>query len=253
MHLIFVIGTAGSGKSLLVSSYGDWLTERKQRMARVNLDPGAANLPYAPDVDVRDYVTIDRIMEEYKLSPNGALIVAADRITEEISRIRSEIESLAVDYVLIDTPGQLELFAFRASGPYIVREMRGDAKAAVYLFDATFSVEPLNYVSNLFLATAVYTRFLLPQVYALSKSDLLPQGKIEEILRWSEEEEELRVAIYRRLSGETMVLSRDILEAVSELGLTFELIPVSAKTWDGIANLHAQLTRIFLGGEEAVV
>jgi hypothetical protein len=69
----------------------------------------------------------------------------------------------------------MELFAFRASGPYIVRELSDDPKALLYLFDATFSSNPLNYVSNMFLATAVYTRFLVPQLYILSKSDLVPK------------------------------------------------------------------------------
>jgi GTPase SAR1 family protein len=58
-------------------------------------------------------------MEEYGLGPNGALIMAADLIADQVEKISKEIEELQSDIVLVDTSGQMELFAFRASGPYI--------------------------------------------------------------------------------------------------------------------------------------
>jgi MinD-like ATPase involved in chromosome partitioning or flagellar assembly len=48
MVIVFLIGTAGSGKSLLTSSLNQWLKVGKQKSALVNLDPGVANLPYTP-------------------------------------------------------------------------------------------------------------------------------------------------------------------------------------------------------------
>ncbi|MCK4885647.1 ATP/GTP-binding protein, partial [Candidatus Bathyarchaeota archaeon] len=174
MVVIFIIGTAGSGKSLLTASFNEWLKVGKQKVATVNLDPGVLNLPYVPDIDIRDYITLNRIMDEYGLGPNGALVLAADLIAEDTERIGGEIEDLQSDVVLVDTPGQMELFAFRASGPYIANELTKEQKAIVYLFDAVFSFNPLNYVSNMFLSAAVYNRFLFPQLHVLSKCDLLP-------------------------------------------------------------------------------
>ena len=75
----------------------------------------------------------------------------------------------------------MELFAFRASGPYIATELTKEPKAIVYLFDTAFSLNPLNYVSNLFLSAAVYNRFLVPQVYLLSKSDLLSKDDVTKL------------------------------------------------------------------------
>jgi hypothetical protein len=250
MHLVFVIGTAGSGKSMLVGAYARWLEERKQHAVKVNLDPGAISLPYTPDVDVRDFVVVEDLMREHDLGPNGALVVAADLIATEVDRLKADIEALKPGYVLVDTPGQMELFAFRPSGSYIVKKISPSPKAVVYLFDSSFSSDPLNYASNLFLAAAVHSRFLLPQVYLLSKIDLLPREKVDEILDWSEDEELLQAAMEARLSDEKRILSQDIMQAVRRLGLTFELIPASARTLEGLLDLHAQLTRIFTGGEE---
>jgi GTPase SAR1 family protein len=103
MFTIFIIGTAGSGKTLLTAAFNEWLKIGKQNVATVNLDPGALTLPYAPDIDIRDYISVDQLMEEYGLGPNGALVMAADLIAEEAERLGREIESLRPDVVIVDT------------------------------------------------------------------------------------------------------------------------------------------------------
>lgn len=250
MFIVFVIGTAGSGKSLLTSAFSEWLKMAKQDVAIINLDPGVVALPYTPDLDVRDYVNMASLMEEYCLGPNGALILAADLIAEKMETLSRETEELNADLVLVDTPGQMELFAFRASGQYIAEELTKEPKAIVYLFDPVFSLSSINYVSNLFLSAAVCNRFLMPQVHVLSKSDLLPQEKVDSIVDWSSNPKMLEMNIEEKLKGTQRLLSRDIMHAIYRLGLRFPLIPVSAKTNDGMTNLNATLERIFAGGDK---
>jgi hypothetical protein len=250
MFIVFIIGTAGSGKSMLTAAFSKWLEISKQNVAVVNLDPGVLTLPYSPDVDVRDYVNVEDLMEKYGLGPNGALIMAADLIADEIEQISKEIEELRSDIVLVDTSGQMELFAFRASGPYIASELTKEPKAIVYLFDAVFSVNPLNYVSNLFLSTAVYNRFFLPQVHLLSKSDLLPKEEVDKIVDWSANPNALETSIDQKLEGTKRLLSRNVMRAIYQLGLKFLLIPISAKTNEGIINFNTSLERILAGGEK---
>jgi len=250
MFIIFVIGTAGSGKSLLTASFNEWLKVGKQKAATVNLDPGVLHLPYVPDIDIRDYIDFRSIMDEYELGPNGALVLAADLIAEEAERLGGEIEDLQSDVVIVDTPGQMELFAFRASGPYIANELTKEQKAIVYLFDAVFSFNPLNYVSNMFLSAAVYNRFFFPQLHVLSKCDLLPPEEANRIVEWSADPEALEVVIEEKLSGTRRLLSRDMMQAIYRLGLQFQLIPVSGKTNEGLINLGSALERILTGGEK---
>ena len=87
MFILFIIGTAGSGKSLLTASFTKWLKMDGQDVVTVNLDPGVLTLPYTPDVDVRNYVRVEEIMEKYMLGPNGALVMAADLIAEEAQKL----------------------------------------------------------------------------------------------------------------------------------------------------------------------
>ena len=250
MFIVFIIGTAGSGKSLLTASFSEWLKMSKQNVTVVNLDPGALKLPYSPDVDVRNYVNVGDLMEKYGLGPNGALIMAADLIADEIDEISKEIEDLKSDIVLVDTSGQMELFAFRSSGPYIAKELTKEPKVIVYLFDAAFSFDPLNYVSNLFLSAAVYNRFLVSQVHLLSKSDLLPKEDVNKVVDWSASPRALENAIDQKLEGTRRLLSRNMMRAIYQLGLRFLLIPVSAKTNEGMINFNTALERILAGGEK---
>jgi len=250
MFIVFIIGTAGSGKSVLTAAFSNWLKMQEQDVAIVNLDPGCLNLPYTADVDVRDYVNVSSIMDEYGLGPNGALIMAADLIAEEIDKIGAEIEALNPDIVLVDTPGQMELFAFRASGPFIVSEISKEPKAIIYLFDAVFCLNPLNYVSNLFLSAAVYNRFLVPQIHVLSKCDLISQDEVNSVVDWSASPKTLEHAIEEKLEGTRRLLSRNMMKAIYSLGTRFLLIPVSAKTNEGLVNLNMALERVLAGGEK---
>jgi GTPase SAR1 family protein len=250
MVLIFLIGTAGSGKSLLTASFNEWCKVEKQKVSTVNLDPGVLNLPYAPDIDIRNYVDVRNIMDQYRLGPNGALVLAADLIAEEAENLGREIEDLQSDVVIVDTPGQMELFAFRASGPYIANELTKEPKAIVYLFDAVFSYNPLNYVSNMFLSAAVYNRFFFPQLHLLSKCDILPPEANERIVEWSSDPVALEMDIEEKLSGTRRLLSRDMMHAIHGLGLQFELLPVSGKTNEGMLDFTSALERILVQGEK---
>ncbi len=249
MPTVFIIGTAGSGKSLFTAAFSEWLKMSKQDVAVVNLDPGVLKLPYSPDVDVRNYVDVGNLMEKYELGPNGAVILAADLIADEIENVTRDVESTNADLVLVDTPGQMEVFAFRASGPYIVNELTKEPKALIYLFDSVFSNNPLNYVSNMFLSAAVYNRFFQPQVHLLTKTDLLPKKEISKIADWSTNPHALEDSI-DKLEGAKQLFSRNMMRAIIQLGLKFRLIPVSAKTNQGMNNINLVLERILTGGEK---
>ncbi|UCH57528.1 MAG: ATP/GTP-binding protein, partial [Candidatus Bathyarchaeota archaeon] len=200
MFLIFVLGTAGSGKSELTGVFTRWLELQGEDAMAVNLDPGAITVPYSANVDVRDYIRVEALMEEYGLGPNGGLMLASEMMLEIIDQLSSDIEDFDPDIALVDTPGQMEMFAFRDVGAKIAEEISDEGKGVIYLFDAGFCRDPLNYVMNMFLASAVSNRFLIPQVSVLSKADLLG-GELEEIEGWAEDSLLLEEAINSRLTG----------------------------------------------------
>jgi GTPase SAR1 family protein len=249
MKAIFVTGTAGSGKSLLTSKLIQWYKDSQAFPIALNLDPGAINLPYEPDVDVRDYIDINTIMESYGLGPNGSLIMASDMIATRIDEVQNEVDSLNPDYVIVDTPGQVELFAFRASGPYFVTNFQSDSKVTLFAFDGMVVSSPVNYVSVAMLAASVRLRLKTSQVNVLTKRDLIID-KLKDIIKWSASTTALTMDLEKEKETESALLSKEIIHSMAKAGFIQGLIAVSSVTMSGMINLAATLSRIIDQGEE---
>lgn len=249
-YFIIVLGTAGSGKSSLSSMLYTYLTSHQLDAILVNLDPAVEDLPYEPDVDVRDYVDIRDLMRKTGLGPNGALIASIDLLLTNIEDIKDEIWSHRTNYIIIDTPGQMELFAFRQTGPLALRAIIGDGKAVgVYLVDAVYATQASNLLSAILLATSTYVRLKLPFVNALTKIDILEPGRLNDILRLFEDPEELATAIMSERES-WLIWTHDELSYLLEKLLVFDIIPISSKTGEGFDDLYASIQRVLAGGED---
>jgi len=248
LKAIFVTGTAGSGKSMLTSKILEYYQKNGVFASALNLDPGVESLPYRPDVDVRDYVDIVQIMKKYDLGPNGSMIMANDLIATKIDDIQNEIHGVNPDYLIVDTPGQIELFAYRASGPFFIQNIDAGEKTNIFLYDGTMIASPTNFISISLLATSIKLRLGLPTINVMTKTDLIPD-KIDQILKWSSDpislEEELKT-----LEGETYSFATDILRTLNIGEFAGDLIPISNLTGEGMVNLQAALSRIINLGEE---
>lgn len=248
MFLIFVLGTAGSGKSELTGAFTRWLEMQGEDAMAINLDPGAITIPYSANVDVRDYIRVEALMEEYGLGPNGGLMLASELMLEIVDQLSSDIDDFGPDVALVDTPGQMEMFAFRDIGARIAEDISDEGKGVIYLFDASFCRDPLNYVMNMFLASAVNSRFLLPQVSVLSKADVL-HDELEELESWGEDTANLEEAINSRLTGLNRLISQDMMEVINRLGVEFNPIAFSTRTNLGFNRLYSEISRVFMAGE----
>ena len=249
MNTIFITGTAGSGKSLLTSKLLQWYNDRNSFSISLNLDPGTLDLPYEPDVDVRNYIDINTLMSSYQLGLNGALIMASDMIATRLEEIQDEINSLNAEYVLVDTPGQIELFAFRESGPYFVSHFQSDNKATLFIFDGMLVSSPINYVSISLLDSAIKLRLKTPQIGVLTKRDLIID-KLPEVLGWSSSRALLESALNSEKDSEYSLLCKDLVRSLSRSGFMEGILAISSLTMNGIITLSAALSRILNQGEE---
>ena len=249
MKTVFISGTAGSGKSLLSSKLQDYYSKNGAFAAILNLDPGVENTPYTCDVDVRDYVDYVSIMQQYELGPNGAMVMANDLIASKIDDIENQVNQVNPDYLIVDTPGQIELFAYRSSGRFIVDNISSDEKTNVFLFDGSLITTPVNFVSIALLATSIRLRLNLPTINVLTKTDLI-EDKLKDILQWSTDLETLENAIGKDTDGETYSLTTNILRGLNLGGFVQGLIPISNVTGEGFLNLEGALSRILNLGEE---
>ncbi len=214
----------------------------------VNLDPGVRVVPYVPDIDIRDFIVLEEVMEEYGLGPNGGMILASDLMVNYLDDLRYEIDEFNPDWVLVDTAGQLELFAFRETGPLIASSLGfGDIQRSVsFLFDSNLVLRPNGFISTLLLAASVQFRFRkISQINVLSKMDLLDDDQIDMIINWSQDFKTLEESTNVRESGLIRELSMNLSEVFIQMGSTAELIPCTIKREDGLDLLFAYLQRVF--------
>ena len=245
--IVYMIGTAGSGKSYLTKAFSEWLDFKKLDNMTVNLDPGADELPYNPDIDVREWFTLADIMEKYKVGPNGAQIIGADLIGTIANEIKDEIDYQDPPYVIVDTPGQMELFTMRSSGEIIVELLGKQNAVMVYLFDPVVSKTPSGFLSLLLMSSSAVFRLNIPQIPVLAKADLLEERELERIMRWSEDPDALYDDLVR---DREKVLSGELFHALRELGLFRPLIPVSAVTGYGMDDIYDGIQELFYGGDD---
>jgi GTPase SAR1 family protein len=248
-HLYFV-GTAGSGKSTLTNAFQLWLNNQGFDAVTVNLDPGADSLGYAPDVDVRDWIKLSEVMAEYGLGPNGAQIAAADMMALNMKEISQVVAGFDTDYVLIDTPGQIELFTFRQSSRVVVEELSGEMAMLAFLFDPALARVPNGFVSSLMLAATVHFRLPIPLVPVLSKVDTLPAEDKERIVLWSKDFYALFNALLDESVDAQTQVSAEFLQALETVGANRLIVPVSSDSGEGMEDIYSAVQLALEGGED---
>ena len=249
MHALYFVGTAGSGKSTLTHTFANWLRNAKVSVGTVNLDPGVLHLPYGPDIDVRDFVSLQGIMEKYNLGPNGGLVAAIDLISTRIETLIEEINELGVDFLLLDAPGQIELFAFRDTGPIIVSSLGGESKMIVYLVDAALSKNPAGLVSSLLLSASVLVRFQLPQLNVLSRADLLNEEEQEQLELWLDDPNQL-IHDMNALRNELQIeLSTELYKSIQRLFSGLDIVPISSLKDETLELLFSNISNTLTSGE----
>ncbi len=248
--VLYVVGTAGSGKSTLVGAYRNWADLQGFDAVNVNLDPGAESLPYEPDVDIRDWINLQEVMAEYDLGPNGAQIMAADLIALNAKEVAQVLEDYRTDYFLVDTPGQMELFTFRQSSRVVIDALGRDRAFLTYLSDPILSRQPSGLVSSMLLSATCQFRHSIPFLSLLSKADLLAEEELKTILKWSSDPYALYDALEEEGVSPKSVLDVEFLKALEGIGVYRRLTPVSSEIPFGLEDVYNTIQSAFAAGED---
>ncbi len=251
MKKIFFVGTAGCGKSTLVAAYKNWLDEHGVDSLILNLDPGSDALPYQPDVDIREWVSTAGVMDEYGLGPNGAQIVASDIMALNIDLMTDVIDDMRSDYLLVDTPGQLELFAFRESSKMTVEAFGVEDSMIVYLSDPSLCKDPNGFVTSMVLSSLVQFRLQLPTYGFLSKADLLSEEDKDRIIGWFNDPDSLHFDLLGMDTEPQTAVGMELFKAMESMGVFGQVRAVSAEAAQGMDEIYAAVQLSFFGGEDS--
>jgi len=228
----------------------------------VNLDPATLLVPYNVSIDIRDTVDYKQVMKQHKLGPNGAIMTSLNLFATKFDQVMSILEKraygpsaaegdatttppssteqpeqpAAMDYILVDTPGQIEAFTWSASGT-IMSESLASAFPTVLCFvvdTVRCASSPNTFMSNMLYACSMMYRTRLPMVVCFNKTDVVSH---EFCLEWMRDYEAFQQALddVSESAGFYGSLTRSLSLVLDEFYSNFaNAVGVSAVTGDGM-------------------
>ncbi|KAK0627257.1 hypothetical protein B0T14DRAFT_493388 [Immersiella caudata] len=168
-----VLGSPGSGKSTYCDGMHQFMGAIGRQCSVVNLDPANDHTNYPCALDIRDLVTLEEIMYDDRLGPNGGILYALEELENNMEWLEKGLKELGEDYILFDCPGQVELYTHHNSLRNIFYRLQklGFRLVAVHLSDCFCLTQPSLYISNILLALRAMLQMDLPHVNILTKID----------------------------------------------------------------------------------
>ncbi|KAL8679272.1 MAG: hypothetical protein Q9186_004415 [Xanthomendoza sp. 1 TL-2023] len=174
-----VMGPAGAGKTTFCNALIQHLRLNKRSCFYINLDPAAEDFSYEPDLDIKDLISLEDVMEEMGLGPNGGLIYCFEFLLQHLDFLTSALEPLSEEYLIIlDLPGQIELYTHIPVVPTLVKHLTrfgslNVSLCAAYLLESTFIIDRAKFFAGTLSAMSAMIMLEIPHVNILSKMDLV--------------------------------------------------------------------------------
>jgi GTPase SAR1 family protein len=151
------LGFAGSGKTTFSSSF-----RKDSRCYYVNLDPAVHDTIFKPNMDIRDTIDYKNVMASYKLGPNGAITTCLNIFSTKLDQFYNVLykKQYEYDYIIIDVPGQIELFAWSPSGKLIVETLSKLQDFNInYIIDSQKCMQSKTFISNILYMSTILFQF----------------------------------------------------------------------------------------------
>ncbi|KAJ1735816.1 GPN-loop GTPase 1 [Coemansia sp. Benny D160-2] len=238
---IIMIGMAGSGKTTLMQRINAYLHERKTAPYVVNLDPAVTKLPFQANIDIRDTVDYKQVMKEYNLGPNGGILTSLNLFTTKLDQVMEIVDKRAgsTKYFLFDTPGQIEIFTWSASGAIITNTLAATyPTVVVYVVDTPRTANPATFMSNMIYACSILYKTQLPFIVVFNKTDVVSH---EFAVGWMNDFEAFQQALMRNEDGFMTSLMNSMSLVLDEFYNHLRVAGVSAMTGDGMDELFAKI------------
>jgi GTPase SAR1 family protein len=239
---VICIGMAGSGKTTFMQRLNSHLHAKKTPPYVINLDPAVLKVPFGANIDIRDSVKYKKVMEDYNLGPNGAIVTSLNLFSTKIDQVIKLVEKRSDNFqnVIIDTPGQIECFIWSASGAIITEAFALTFPTVIaYIVDTPRNTSPTTFISNMLYACSILYKTKLPMIVVFNKTDAQSADFAKE---WMTDFESFQLALQQNqeLNGDDGSSSGYMSSLVNSMSLMLEefysqldVVGVSAYTGDG--------------------
>uniref|UniRef100_A0A915DEX4 GPN-loop GTPase 2 n=1 Tax=Ditylenchus dipsaci TaxID=166011 RepID=A0A915DEX4_9BILA len=213
-----VIGAPGAGKTTYCAGLMQLLKQLKRPAVCINLDPANDLLPFQADIDIRELITVEDVMQKLELGPNGALRYCMQTLSKNIEWLKNRLKKYPDRYLVIDMPGQLELYNSDDSITNVIQQFnRWQWRiCAIHLSDALYASDPGKFISVVLCALSIMVNLEVAQINVLSK---LPD--LKQVARLLDDHPAL--SKYKKMNEELC----DVIESYSLVN--FVLLDVSSK------------------------
>ncbi|CAG0891104.1 unnamed protein product [Darwinula stevensoni] len=166
-----VIGPPGSGKTTYCKAMKDFLEKLGRKVTVVNYDPANDQVPYEAGISISELVTVEDVMENLHLGPNGGLVYAMDYAEMNSDWLLEKLNSFPGHYFLFDFPGQVELYTHQDSVKKLLRKLeKAEVRlCAVHLVDSHYCSDAGKFIAVLLTSLSTMLQLELPHVNVLSK------------------------------------------------------------------------------------
>lgn len=236
----------GSGKTTFMQRLNSELHSAKKAPYVINLDPAVMKVPFGPNIDIRDSVNYKKVMEDYNLGPNGAIMTSLNLFATKIDQVLSLVEKRAaeVEHVIVDTPGQIECFIWSASGAIITDALASALPTVIaYIVDTPRTTSPATFMSNMLYACSILYKTKLPMIVVFNKTDVQDAEFAKE---WMSDFEVFQQVLREREEDETSEGSGYMSSLINSMSLMLEefykhldVVGVSALTGAGFDDFLA--------------
>lgn len=248
---LIVLGMAGSGKTTFVEKLEEEIANKDKESYIINLDPAVMNTLYEPNLDIRDTIKYKEVMISNNLGPNGAILTSLNLFSTNIDKVITILEKRNdLDFVVMDTPGQLEVFSWSASGKLITDSFSLIFPSIlIYIIDIPRCNNPNTFSSNMLYALSIMYKMKLPLLIAFNKLDIAKENKV---IEWMQDYESLQKALKQK-DDYISTFSSSLALLLEEFYKTIKYVSVSSKTGDGFDELLTKCEEIRKKYEEEVL
>ncbi|NWZ47333.1 GPN1 GTPase, partial [Haliaeetus albicilla] len=173
---VLVLGMAGSGKTTF--RLAAHLHGQRCPPYVINLDPAVHDLPFPANTGESCRPGLAAGLSTYGLGPNGGIVTSLSVFATRFDQVRVmkfiEKRQNASKYVVIDTPGQIEVFTWSASGTIITEALASSFPSVVVsVMDTSRSTNPVTFMSNMLYACGILYKTKLPFIVVMNKTDVI--------------------------------------------------------------------------------
>jgi GTPase SAR1 family protein len=227
---------AGSGKTTFLQRLNSQMHQNSTPAYIINLDPAVLELPYSPNVDIRDTVNYKNVMKQYSLGPNGGILTSLNLFATRFDQVVSLCERSReppLQYIVADTPGQIEIFTWSASGAIITEAFASAFPTMIaYVMDTPRCASPQSFMTNMLQACSILYKTKLPLLLVFNKVDV---ARHEFALEWMTDFDAFSAALDSDGSYSAS-LSRSLSLVLEEFYENLQAVGVSAVTGEGIKD-----------------